>query len=194
MDKTRMKIAIWAGWVTVVSVAACSSGLAHAEGAGLHGLDPDRTGRIAIVSSRAPGNGNSARLIAAEPRSARDAGRHRRARPARPGDRRKAAHRRDCRAVRAASRSAGSTSLAASKLRAGEVEADRLTLRWTIEPTGKVTAPEVVGTTAVDADVLHCVKQPDDRLDIFASFGRAAARRARVPVSISPARVASAAR
>jgi len=46
----------------------------------------------------------------------------------------------------------------AKQLRAEEVEADRLTLRWTIAPTGKVIAPEVVATTAVDPDVLHCVK------------------------------------
>ena len=39
------------------------------------------------------------------------------------------------------------------QLRAEEVEADRLTLRWTIQPTGKVTATEVVATTPVDADV-----------------------------------------
>jgi hypothetical protein len=44
------------------------------------------------------------------------------------------------------------------QLREREVAADRLTLRWTIQPTGKVQAPAVVATTAVDADVLDCVK------------------------------------
>jgi len=40
-----------------------------------------------------------------------------------------------------------------------DIEADRLTLRWTITARGAVTSAEVVGTTAVDASVLDCVKR-----------------------------------
>src|SRR6185312_2995296 len=39
------------------------------------------------------------------------------------------------------------------------VQADRLTLRWTIVDTGEVTDATAVGTTPVDADVLDCVKR-----------------------------------
>ncbi len=40
-----------------------------------------------------------------------------------------------------------------------DIEADRLTLRWTITERGQVTSTEVVGTTAVDDAVLDCVKR-----------------------------------
>ena len=40
-----------------------------------------------------------------------------------------------------------------------DIEADRLTLRWTIAETGQAVAAKVVGTTAIDADVLDCVKR-----------------------------------
>ena len=39
------------------------------------------------------------------------------------------------------------------------VQAERLTLRWTIVDTGEVTDATAVGTTPVDADVLDCVKR-----------------------------------
>ena len=159
MDRTRMKIAIWAGWVTVVSVAACSSVMAHAEGAGLHGLDPDRTGRIANVPVAHEGTAIRPAVL----RQSREAPVTPAATvalaPPLPGviDEKLLAGEiatrfeplAQCRIDVARNK----------KLRAEEVEADRLTLRWTIEPNGKVTATEVVGTTAVDADVLHCVKQ-----------------------------------
>ena len=41
----------------------------------------------------------------------------------------------------------------------GSVQADRLTLRWTILKTGRVTGATAVGTTPIDADVLDCVKR-----------------------------------
>jgi hypothetical protein len=159
MDKTRMKVAIWAGWVTVVAVAAGTSVVAHAEGTGLNGLDPDRTGRIA----NAPVEHDGTVIRPAVLRQSREA-------PVTPAA-----------TVALAPHPPGviddkllageiatwfeplalcRIDVARNKqLRAEDVEADRLTLRWTIEPTGKVTATEVVGTTAVDADVLHCVKQ-----------------------------------
>jgi hypothetical protein len=154
-----MKIAIWAGWVTVVSVAAGLSVLAHAESTGLNGLDPDRTGRIANV----PVSHEGTAIRPAVLRQSREAPVTPAATvalaPPPPGviDEKLLAGEiatrfeplAQCRIDVARNK----------KLRAEEVEADRLTLRWTIEPNGKVTATEVVGTTAVDADVLHCVKQ-----------------------------------
>lgn len=54
MGKARVKIAIWVG--AMVSMAAgCERG-AHAQSAGLNGLDPDRTGRIANVPVAHEGN------------------------------------------------------------------------------------------------------------------------------------------
>ena len=41
----------------------------------------------------------------------------------------------------------------------GSIQADRLTLRWTILQTGRVTGATAVGTTPIDADVLDCVKR-----------------------------------
>jgi hypothetical protein len=41
----------------------------------------------------------------------------------------------------------------------GSVQADRLTLRWTILETGRVAGATAVGTTPIDADVLDCVKR-----------------------------------
>jgi hypothetical protein len=41
----------------------------------------------------------------------------------------------------------------------GAVQADRLSLRWTILETGQTTGATAVGTTAIDADVLDCVKK-----------------------------------
>lgn len=40
-----------------------------------------------------------------------------------------------------------------------DVQADRLTLRWTISETGAVSAATAVGSTPVDANVLDCVKR-----------------------------------
>jgi hypothetical protein len=156
MTKRRMKLALWLG--TVVSVSACSSVLAHAQTSGLNGLDPDRTGRIANV----PVAHQGATIAPAVLRQSQEA-------PVAPAA-----------TVALAPPPPGviddklldgeiatrfeplalcRIDVARSKqLRAEEVEADRLTLRWTIEPTGKVSAAEVIGTTAVDADVLDCVK------------------------------------
>ena len=159
MDKSRMKIAIWAGWATVMSVAAGPPVLAQAESGGLNGLDPDRTGRIANT----PVEHEGTTIRPAVLRQSVEA-------PVTPAA-----------AVALAPRPPGvidekllaeeiatwfeplaqcQIEVARDKqLRAKDVEADRLTLRWTIEPTGKVTAAEVVATTAVDPDVLHCVKR-----------------------------------
>ena len=143
----------------MVSVSACSSVLAHAEGAGLHGLDPNRTGRIANVpvahegTTIAPAVLRQSREAPVTPAATVALA------PPPPGviDEKLLAGEI---ATRFEPLALCRIDVARNKqLRAEEVEADRLTLRWTIEPTGKVTATEVVGTTAVDADVLHCVKQ-----------------------------------
>jgi hypothetical protein len=40
----------------------------------------------------------------------------------------------------------------------GDVRADSLTLRWTIQPDGKASMTEVVATTPTDIEVMNCVK------------------------------------
>jgi hypothetical protein len=157
MNKAQMKIALWIG--TVVGVSACSSVLAHAQTAGLNGLDPNRTGRIALV----PVAHEGAIIVPAVFRQSQEASVMPAATvalaPPPPGvidDKLLAAEI----ATRFEPLALCRIDVARNKqLRAEEVDADRLTLRWTIETTGKVIATEVVATTPVDADVLHCVKQ-----------------------------------
>ena len=157
MNKTSVKIALWVG--TLISVSAYSSVLAHAQNSGLNGLDADRIGRIAgaPVSSTAPvvapADLREPRESSVTPAAAKALA------PPPPGV--LAAE------VLAAEIAPKFESLELCRIGVardqqvptGEVEADRLTLRWTIEPTGLVTAAEVVGTTAVDAEVLDCVKR-----------------------------------
>jgi hypothetical protein len=157
MNKAQLKIALWVG--TVVGVSACSSVVAHAQTAGLNGLDPNRTGRIADV----PVAHEGAVIVPAVLRQSQEASVKPAATvalaPPPPGvldDKLLSSEI----ATRFEPLALCRIDVARTKqLRADEVAADRLTLRWTIETTGKVTATEVVGTTAVDADVLHCVKQ-----------------------------------
>jgi hypothetical protein len=156
MGKTTVKIAIWVG--TVASVAACFSVLASAQSSGLNGLHADRPGRIA----NAPVAGAGTTIAPAVLRQSQEASVMPAATvalaPPPPGvidDKLLASEI----ATRFEPLELCRIDVARDKrLRAEEVEADRLTLRWTIEPTGTVTAAEVVGTTAVDADVLDCVK------------------------------------
>jgi hypothetical protein len=157
MSKAKVKIAIWVG--AMASVAAGCSLRAHAQSAGLNGLDPDRTGRIANVpvaregTSIAPAVLRQSREAPVTPAATVALA------PPPPGvidgkllDSEIAARFEPLEQCR--------IDVARGKqLRAEQVAADRLTLRWTIELTGKVHAPEVVGTTAVDADVLDCVKR-----------------------------------
>jgi hypothetical protein len=156
MNKPRMKIAIWLG--TVVSVSACFSVLAHAQISGLNGLDPGRTGRIANVPV-AHGGATIAPAVLRESHEAPVAPAATVAlAPPPPGVIDDKLLSQEI-ATRFEPLALCRIDVARNKqLRAEEVEADRLTLRWTIEPTGKVRATEVVATTPVDADVLHCVK------------------------------------
>ena len=156
MSKARVKIAIWVG-----AMAAMGGGgalQAHAQNAGLNGLDPDRTGRIARTpvahegtsiapavlrqSIEAPVTPAATVALAPPPPGVIDGKRLDSEIAARfePLE--------QCRIDVARGK----------RLRADEDAADRLTLRWTIAPTGEVHAPEVVGTTTVDADILDCVK------------------------------------
>ena len=159
MGKTQVRIAVWAGWVTVVSLAAWPPVLARAEGTALNGLDADRSGRIATVPVAHEGTAIRpavmrqsveapvvpVAIVALAPRP-----------PGVIDDKLLAGEI----AARFEPLAECRIDVARTKqLRAEDVEADRLTLRWIIQPTGKVTATEVVGTTAVDPDVLHCVKQ-----------------------------------
>jgi hypothetical protein len=156
MSKASVKIVIWIG--AMASIAAGCQGWALAQSAGLNGLDPDRTGRIANVpvaregtniapailrqSKEAPVTPAATVALAAPPPGVIDGKQLDREIAARfePFE--------QCRIDVARSK----------QLRPEQVAADHLTLRWTIELTGKVRAPEVVGTTAVDDGVLDCVK------------------------------------
>jgi hypothetical protein len=142
----------------LASVAAgCERG-AHAQSAGLNGLDPDRAGRIANVpvahgaTSIAP-----AVLHQSQEEPVRPAATVALAPPP-PGVIDGKRLESEIAAQLEPLEQCRIDVARAKQLRADAVAADRLTLRWTIELTGKVHAPEVVGTTAVDADILGCVK------------------------------------
>ena len=156
MDRTRIKIALCVG--TLASVFASFSVLAHAQSVGLNGLDPNRTGRIAAMPVAHEGTTIAPAVLRQSSEASVMPAATVALAPPPPG-------------VIDEQRLAGEIATRfeplalcridvarAKRLRAEEIEADRLTLRWTIEPTGKVTGAEVVGTTAVDADVLDCVK------------------------------------
>jgi predicted aconitase with swiveling domain len=152
-----MKIGLWIG--TIISVSAYSSVLAHAQTSGLNGLDPNRTGRIATV----PVAHEGATIAPAVLRQSQEAPVAPAAivalAPPAPGvidDKLLAGEI----ATRFEPLALCRIDVARSKqVRVEEVAADRLTLRWTIDPNGKATTTQVVATTPVDADVLHCVKQ-----------------------------------
>jgi hypothetical protein len=156
VSKVRLKIVIWVG--AMVSVAAgCERG-AHAQTASLNGLDPDRAGRIANVPVAHEGTSIAPAILHQSQEEPVKPAATVALAPAPPGvidgkrlDSEIAARFEPLEQCR--------IDVARGKqLRADAVAADRLTLRWTIELTGKVHAPEVVGTTAVDADILACVK------------------------------------
>ena len=157
MRRTRIEIAL--GSAPVVLVAVCSSVLAYAQGPGLNGLDPNRTGRIAAMPVSHEGTAIAPAVLRQSSEASVTPAATVALAPPPPGvidDKLLAAEI----ATRFEPLALCRIDVAREKqLRAEEIEADRLTLRWTIEPTGKVTAPEVVGTTAVDADVLDCVKR-----------------------------------
>ena len=157
MNETRLKIALWLG--TMVSVSAYSSVLAHAESTGLNGLDPNRTGRIANVPVAHEGTAIAPAVLRQSRETSVTPAATVALAPRPPGvidDKLLAGEI----ATRFEPLALCRIDVARDKqLRAEDVEADRLTLRWIIEPTGKVTATEVVGMTAVDPDVLNCVKQ-----------------------------------
>jgi len=157
MDRTRIKIALCVG--TLVSVFASFSVLAHAQSAGLNGLDPNRTGRIAAIPVAHEGTTIAPAVLRQSSEASVMPAATVALAPPPPGviDEKLLAGEI---ATRFEPLALCRIDVAREKrLRAEEIEADRLTLRWTIEPTGKVSAPEVVGTTAVDADVLDCVKR-----------------------------------
>ena len=152
-----MKVALWLA--SIVSVSAYPAVLARAQDAGLNGLDADRMGRIAgtpvsgsgtviapaTIRERSESPVAAAAIVALAPRP-----------PGVIGEELLAAEI----ATKFEPLAVCRIDVARGKqVRTRDVEADRLTLRWTIQPTGQVDAAEVVGTTAVDADVLDCVKQ-----------------------------------
>lgn len=156
MNKTTIKIAIWVG--ALVSVAACSSVVAHAQTSGLNGLDPNRTGRIAIMPVAHAGTAIAPAVLRQSEEAPVAPAATVALAPPPPGviDDKLLAREIETRLEPLAS--CRIDVARAKRLRAEEVQADLLTLRWTIAPTGEATATEVVATTAVDADVLHCVK------------------------------------
>jgi hypothetical protein len=156
MSKARLKIAIWIG--AMASVTAGCSRLAHAQSAGLNGLDPDRAGRIGNVSVAHEGTSLAPAILRQSQEAPVTPAATVALAPAPPGV---IDGKRLDREIAARFEPLGQCRIDVARgkqLRAEQVAADRLTLRWTIELTGKVHAPEVVGTTAVDADVLDCVK------------------------------------
>ena len=155
--QTKVKIALWVG--AVVSVSACSAGLAHAQISGLNGIDAGRTGRIANAPVAHEGTAIAPAVLRQSHEAPVAPAATLALAPPPPGviDDKLLAREIETRFEPLAL--CRIDVARAKRLRAEEVEADRLTLRWTIAPTGTVIAPEVVATTAVDADVLHCVKQ-----------------------------------
>jgi len=156
MKKTRTKIGLWVG--TIISVSACSSVLAHAQTSRLNGLDPNRTGRIADMPVAHQGTTIAPAVLRQSQEAPVAPAATVALAPPPPGvidDKLLAGEI----ASRFEPLALCRIDVARSKqLRAEDVAADRLTLRWTIDPTGKATATQAVATTPVDADVLHCVK------------------------------------
>ena len=157
MDRTKIKFGLCVG--TVVSMLPYLSVLAHAQSPNLNGLDPNRAGRIADAPVAHAGTTIEPAVLRQSHEAPVTPAATVALAPPPPGvidDKLLAGEI----AARFEPLAQCRIDVARHKqLRADEVEADRLTLRWTIEPTGKVSAPEVVGTTAVDADVLDCVKR-----------------------------------
>jgi hypothetical protein len=157
MNKTKVKVALWLA--SIVSVCAYSAGLPRAQDSGLNGLDADRMGRIAGTPVHGTGTVIAPAAMAERSESpvARAAGVA--LAPPPPG-------------VIADKLLAGEIAAKfeplevcridvarGKQVRARDVAAEPLILRWTIQPTGRVTAAEVVATTVVDAEVLDCVKR-----------------------------------
>jgi len=156
MSKTKVKIALRVGMV--VSVCACSSVLAHAQVAGLNGIDADRTGRIASAPVAHEGTAIAPAVLRQSKEAPVAPAATVALAPPPPGviDDKLLAREIE---TRFAPLTLCRIDVARAKqVRVEEVEADRLTLRWTIAPTGEAIAPEVVAMAAVDPDVLHCVK------------------------------------
>jgi hypothetical protein len=156
MSKATVKIAIWVG--ALASVGGGCSLWAHAQSAGLNGLDPDRTGRIANVPVAHEGTSIRPAILRQSHEAAVTPAATVALAPPPPGtiDRKRLDS--EIAALFEPLEQCRIDVARGKQLRTGQVAADRLTLRWTIEPTGKAHAPEVVATTAVDADVLDCVK------------------------------------
>jgi len=167
MAKTTLRVPLWA--VTMSIVSTYSAVLARAQLTdtpartnSLNGLAPDRTGRVggASVDGRGTEIAPSDVDVTKGPRESRVAGPAAAALAPAPAGVIDA----DELASEIAKRFEGlegcRTDVARRRrVSIRDIEADRLTLRWTITRTGQVTAAEVVGTTAVDAAVLDCVKR-----------------------------------
>ena len=156
MSRTATKIGLWIG--TIISVSAYSSLAAHAQTSRLNGLDPNRTGRIANVPVAHEGTTIAPAVLRQSKEAPVAPAAVVALAPPPPGviDDKLLA---DEIAARFETLAVCRIDVARSKqVRAEQVEADRLTLRWTIDPNGKAITTQVVATTPVDADVLHCVK------------------------------------
>ena len=167
LAKTTLRVPLWA--VTMSIVSTYSAVLARAQLTDtpartniLNGLAPDRTGRVggASVDGRGTEIAPSDVDVTKGPRESQVAGPAAAALAPAPAGVIDA----DELASEIAKRFEGLEGCRMDVARRrrvslGDIEADRLTLRWTITRTGQVTAAEVVGTTAVDAAVLDCVKR-----------------------------------
>jgi len=156
MSRTGTTIKFWIA--TIVSLSAYSSAAAHAQTSGLNGLDPNRAGRIADMPIAHEGTTIAPAVLRQSQEAPVAPAATVALAPPPPGVIDDKLLAREI-AARFEPLALCRIDVARSKqVRAEEVEADRLTLRWTIDPTGKAAATEVVATTPVDADVLHCVK------------------------------------
>jgi hypothetical protein len=155
MNTPRIEIALLVG--TMISVSTYS--VADAQEPGLNGLDADRMGRIAGAPLSSGGTVVVPAVLKESRESSVTPAAAKALAPPPPGVL--------AEEVLAAEIAPRFESLELCRIdvardrqvMTGNVEADRLTLRWTIDSTGRVTAAEVVGTTAVDANVLDCVKR-----------------------------------
>jgi len=148
---------LWVG--TMVSASVFSSVLARAQDAGLNGLDADRMGRIAGTAVNGTGTVIAPAVLRQRRESPVTPAAHVALAPPPPGIIAEELLAEEIAAKFEPLEVCRIDVARGKQVRARDVAADPLILRWTIQPTGRVTAAEVVATTAVDAEVLDCVKR-----------------------------------
>jgi hypothetical protein len=167
MEMERTKNVLWVGTIGIMALGVLSVAGAQSTGPPeeahiLNGLTPERAGRIAGASLDATGLEitPSAVDITRGPREAEVAGPAAKALAPRPAGTIEEDQLNSEIAARFETLEGCRIDVARRRhVAMGDIEADRLTLRWTIDEAGAVTAATAVGTTAIDAIVLDCVKR-----------------------------------